>query len=96
MSEPPVVIAGAGPAGIRHGVNYVADAVDWCTILKTKTLWRVLFPADPEVPEAQLVAEGAVQARLQALAPAREPYHIEHRTLYRVYQRVADRFRCSS
>ncbi len=75
------------------GVNYVADAREWCTILKTRTLWRVLFPADAAVPDEQLVADAAVQARLQSLAPSNEPYEVEHRTLYRVHQRVASRFR---
>jgi 3-(3-hydroxy-phenyl)propionate hydroxylase len=75
------------------GVNYVADGAEWCTILKTRTLWRVLFPAEPELPDEALVADEAVQARLQALAPSREPYRVEHRTLYRVHQRVAAQFR---
>jgi 3-(3-hydroxy-phenyl)propionate hydroxylase len=75
------------------GVNYVADGVEWCTILKTRTLWRVLFPAEPELPDEALVADDAVQARLQALAPSREAYQVEHRTLYRVHQRVAASFR---
>ncbi len=75
------------------GVNYVADALEWCTILKTRTLWRVLFPADASVSDEQLVADEAVQARLQRLAPSRVPYRVEHRTLYRVHQRVASQFR---
>ena len=75
------------------GVNYVADGVEWCTILKTRTLWRVLFPADAGLTDEQLVADDAVQARLQALAPSHTPYRVEHRTLYRVHQRVASRFR---
>ncbi len=75
------------------GVNYVADAREWCTILKTRTLWRVLFPAPVELSDEELISDAAVQYRLQALAPSLQPYHVEHRTLYRVHQRVAATFR---
>ena len=31
-------------------VNYVSDPDEWCVILRTDKLWRVLFPTDPECP----------------------------------------------
>lgn len=74
-------------------VNYVADADEWCTILRTRDLWRVLFPADGALTDEQLVSDDAVEARLQRLAPLPHRYTVEHRTLYRVHQRVARTFR---
>jgi 3-(3-hydroxy-phenyl)propionate hydroxylase len=78
------------------GVNYVADGAEWCTILKTRRLWRVLFPADADVPDDELVSDVAVQSRLQGLAPWPDGYDVHHRTLYRVHQRVAERFRAGA
>jgi 3-(3-hydroxy-phenyl)propionate hydroxylase len=75
------------------GVNYVADGSEWCTILKTRRLWRVLFPADADVADEALMADDAVQARLQGLAAWPGGYDVHHRTLYRVHQRVAATFR---
>jgi 3-(3-hydroxy-phenyl)propionate hydroxylase len=77
-------------------VNYVADGNEWCTILRTRTLWRVLFPADPAVADDELTSDDAVQARLQSLASWPAGYDVQHRTLYRVHERVAARFRLGS
>jgi 3-(3-hydroxy-phenyl)propionate hydroxylase len=74
-------------------VNYVSDGSEWCTILRTRSLWRVLFPADPALSDEALVSDESVQARLQSLAPWGAGYDVQHRTLYRVHQRVATRFR---
>ena len=74
-------------------VNYVSDPEEWCVMLKTPELWRVLIPTDPEADEESLLTEDFVQARLQHLAPRDETYYIGHRTLYRVHQRVAKTYR---
>ena len=74
------------------GVNYVTDVVEWCTILKTRTLWRVLFPAPADVDDEELVSDSAVQARLQSLARSSTPYRVEHRTLYRKFHGGFDHF----
>jgi 3-(3-hydroxy-phenyl)propionate hydroxylase len=74
-------------------VNYVADPEEWCVLLRTPTLWRVLFPTPPEADEATLLSEAHVQARLQHLHARTVPYEIGHRTLYRVHQRVAGTYR---
>ncbi len=74
-------------------VNYVSDPDEWCVILRTDKIWRVLWPTDPtcETPE-QYLEEDYVQARLQHLYPKDTPYEIGHRTLYNVHQRVAAQY----
>jgi 3-(3-hydroxy-phenyl)propionate hydroxylase len=74
-------------------VNYVSDPDEWCVILKTLTLWRVLFPTDPAAEEGDLLSEAFVQQRLHRLHGKAGDYEIGHRTLYRVHQRVAREYR---
>jgi 3-(3-hydroxy-phenyl)propionate hydroxylase len=74
-------------------VNYVADPEEWCVLLRTPTLWRVLFPTDPAARDADLLSDAFVQARLHHLVDKPGDYEIGHRTLYRVHQRVAAKWR---
>lgn len=74
-------------------VNYVSDPEEWCVILKTLTLWRILFPTAPEADEAELLSDGYIQSRLHHLFDKPGDYEVAHRTLYRVHQRVATRYR---
>jgi 3-(3-hydroxy-phenyl)propionate hydroxylase len=76
-------------------VNYVADPDEWCVMLKTPTLWRVQFPTPIEASPEELLSDDYIQDRLKRLNPAGSPYRIEHRTLYRVHQRVAENYRAS-
>jgi 3-(3-hydroxy-phenyl)propionate hydroxylase len=63
-------------------------------LLKTTELWRVLIPTDPKVEDDNVfLSEKWIQERLQHMAPHSTPYTIDHRTLYRVHQRVAKTYR---
>ncbi len=75
-------------------VNYVADPNEWCVILRTEKLWRVLFPVFPKTPEdeAWILSDTHVQQRLQHLHRRDQPYEIGHRTLYNVHQRVSETY----
>ena len=78
--------------------NYIADPEEWCNCFKVAGdgppgLWRTVYPADPEAPEDELLADDFVQAKLQNFFPRKEPYEIVHRNLYTVHQRVAASFR---
>lgn len=75
-------------------VNYVADPDEWCVILRTEKLWRVLFPVFPKTPadEAQVLSDAHIQARLQHLHAKPGDYTIGHRTLYKVHQRVSETY----
>ncbi len=74
-------------------VNYVADPDEWCVILRTDKLWRVLWPTDPaNDDEAMYLSDDYIQARLQHLHAKEGDYDIGHRTLYHVHQRVAESY----
>jgi 3-(3-hydroxy-phenyl)propionate hydroxylase len=74
-------------------VNYVSDPDEWCVVLKTPTLWRVLFPTEPGAPDRDLLCDDFIQERLRHLAGTEESFDVNHRTLYRVHQRVAAKWR---
>ena len=75
-------------------VNYVSDPEEWCVILRTEKIWRVLFPTRPEnsADEEYLLSDAFIQERLQHLFKRDEDYEIGHRTLYNVNQRVAETY----
>ncbi len=77
-------------------VNYVSDPEEWCVMLKTVDLWRVQFPVSGEQDADDLLEEEFLQNRLQRLQPKEGRYDIEHRTLYKVHQRVAEKYRVGS
>ena len=74
-------------------VNYVADPDEWCVLLRTMDLWRVLLPTVPGEPDEKFLAPEYAQERLNAVVPRDEPYEVVHRTLYWVHQRVAETYR---
>jgi len=78
--------------------SYFADPDEWCNCFKVSAngppgLWRTVFPTNPDLSDAELMSDVAVQARLQKFFPAPEPYEIVHRNLYVTHQRVAASFR---
>lgn len=74
-------------------INYVADPKEWLVLLRTKPLWRVLFPiAEPET-DAEALTPDAVQRRLHGVVDNPGDFQIGHTTMYNVHQRVATSFR---
>jgi len=71
-------------------VNYIADTEEFCVLLKVPGLWRCLFPTHDESDDEVLVS---AERRLQGLFRKNSPYETVHRTLYRVHQKVASRYR---
>lgn len=74
-------------------VNYLADPEQWCVLLRTTLLWRVLFPTRPEQHDEELLSDAYLQRELCALTGEATEFKIGHRTLYRIHQRVAETFR---
>jgi 2-polyprenyl-6-methoxyphenol hydroxylase-like FAD-dependent oxidoreductase len=74
-------------------VNYVFDPTEWLVLLRTPEHWRILFPTDPDTPDAVESDPARVQERLRGVADRGRDWHVLHTTLYRVHQRVADTFR---
>jgi len=73
-------------------VNYVADPDDWHVLLRVPTLWRVLVHADEKTPDDELRSDEQKTAVFDKLIGGGERVKTEHRTIYRVHQRVAQRY----
>ncbi|MCY3730749.1 MAG: FAD-dependent monooxygenase, partial [Rhodospirillaceae bacterium] len=76
---------------------YIADPQEWCNCFKVAGdgppgLWRTVFPTHPGQSEDEILADAAVQRRLQRLFARSEPYRFGHRNLYVTHQRVARTF----
>lgn len=73
-------------------VNYISDPDEWLVLLRTLELWRALFPVGDNETDAEALSDQSAQRRLHGIVDRDEPYEVTHRTIYRVHQRVADRF----
>ena len=74
-------------------VNYIADPEEWLVLLRVPGLWRVMVPAAENSDRAKLLSEEFLQHVLKGVVPRAEPYHIAHRSIYHVHQKVAKSFR---
>ena len=74
-------------------VNYCSDPEEWCVMLKVPSVWRVLFPTDTVSSDEECLSAATAETLLQRLLPKDGPYTTFHRSLYKVHQRVATRFR---
>jgi 3-(3-hydroxy-phenyl)propionate hydroxylase len=74
-------------------VNYVADPDDWHVLLRVPSLWRVLVSADEATPDAELTSDANKSAIFdRLLGGGGADVQTMHRTIYRVHQRVAQRY----
>ena len=73
-------------------VNYISDPDEWLVLLRTPDLWRALFPVGADETDADALSDDSAQRRLHGIVARTLPYEVAHRTIYRVHQRVADRF----
>jgi len=70
-------------------IAYISDPDEWFVLLRTPTLWRVLIPTDPSLPDEEITSVARVEDRLQSIAPQSFTYPVVHKTAYRVHERVA-------
>jgi 3-(3-hydroxy-phenyl)propionate hydroxylase len=77
------------------GVNYVADPDEWCVLLKVPQFWRVLVPVTDDRSDEDVVSDANKTEIFTRLIgrDAAEKLETAHRTIYRVHQRVAERYR---
>lgn len=73
-------------------VNYVSDPEEWTVLLRVPSLWRVLVPADETDPDSYLLSDEKKEKVFGGLINKPETV-TQHRTIYRVHQRVAETFR---
>ncbi len=74
-------------------VNYIADPHEWLFLLRTPESWRAVWPVPAGQSEEEATEVARLQRQLQGVAPWAAGYPIIDRQLYRVHQRVAERFR---
>lgn len=72
-------------------ICYISDPKEWLVLLRTPTLWRVLFPTDPGLSDEAVLDPVRIEERMQDLLPG-APYEIAHKTAYRVHERVAEAY----
>lgn len=70
-------------------IAYISDPEEWVVLLRTPSLWRVLLPTDPAESPERMKSAHRIEERLQAVHRAAAPYHVAHRTDYRVHEKVA-------
>lgn len=73
-------------------IAYISDPSEWFVLLRTPSLWRVLFPTDPELSDADIMNPDRIETRLQAVTPSPERFEVVHKTAYRVHEKVADKY----
>ena len=56
-------------------------------------LWRIAYPTDPDIPEAEVLTSEEIKRRLEELFPFGGAFPLKYRSTYRVHQRVAKQFR---
>jgi 3-(3-hydroxy-phenyl)propionate hydroxylase len=73
---------------------YVADPREWAAMFhmphdRPGGLWRLAFPVHPEDGEDAVLADDAIEARMQRFSPRAGRYPVTQSGIYRVHQRVA-------
>jgi 3-(3-hydroxy-phenyl)propionate hydroxylase len=75
-------------------VNYISDAADHPgMLLKIPDAWRVSFELPDDVTDEQARSDHYVLARLRSVFPGRQPPPPLSTQIFRVHQRIAERFR---
>jgi 3-(3-hydroxy-phenyl)propionate hydroxylase len=79
-----------------HGFTanaYVADPKEWAAVFHMPGLWRLAFPVHADEDEAEVLADDAVEARMQRFLARPHRYEVLQKGIYRVHQRVAKDWR---
>jgi len=72
-------------------VNYVSDPTEWMVLLRVPSVWRILVPANEDQSDEYLLSDEYKQGVFNRLIELPDT-DTEHRTIYRVHQRVAKSF----
>jgi 3-(3-hydroxy-phenyl)propionate hydroxylase len=73
-------------------VNYISDPDEFLFILRVPEAWRLLYPIPPQVPDEQALSDENIQLALQRALKTDHQFPIVERMIYRVHQRVAEKF----
>ncbi|MGL4637183.1 MAG: FAD-dependent oxidoreductase [Beijerinckiaceae bacterium] len=70
-------------------ISYISDPTEWFVLIRTAKFWRALFPVDSALSDATITSPERIEQLLQGAAARSVAYTVEHRTAYRVHERVA-------
>ncbi len=90
------IVISTGADFTPHGFTsnaYVADPKEWAAVFHMPGLWRIAFPVHPEEDEAAVLADDAVEERMQRFVARPGRYGVIQKGIYRVHQRVAKEWR---
>jgi 2-polyprenyl-6-methoxyphenol hydroxylase-like FAD-dependent oxidoreductase len=73
-------------------VNYISDPEQFLFILKVPEAWRLLYPVPPSIPDEVALDDENIQRPLQGALNTTDRFPIVERMIYRVHQRVAEKF----
>ena len=69
-------------------VNYVSDPDEWYVLLKVPSAWRILIPIGQNESDEYVVSDARKDALFRGLLGSDDAIDTNHRTIYRVHQRV--------
>jgi 3-(3-hydroxy-phenyl)propionate hydroxylase len=72
-------------------VNYIADPEEWLVLLRVPSVWRILVPAAETESDEKLLSDETRDGIFSRLI-GKSDVETYHRTIYRVHQRVAQKF----
>jgi len=73
-------------------IAYLSDPNEWYVLIRTKRVWRALFPVDASLDDKDVTSNERAERLLQGAVPRAEPFEVTHRTAYRVHERVASTY----
>jgi 3-(3-hydroxy-phenyl)propionate hydroxylase len=75
------------------GVNYLWTEHGHCSLMQVRDRWRFSYSPEPGQALEEALAPETLQARLQAVFPAAQPYRVEQCNHYTLQQRCLQSFR---
>ncbi len=72
-------------------VNYISDPREWLVLLRVPSVWRILVPVKDSQSDDYILSDEKKNEVFQNLI-GRSDVETGHRTIYRVHQRVANKF----
>ena len=73
-------------------VNYISDPKEWLVLLRVPSVWRVLIPIFKNIGDEEILSDKYKNKVFDGIMQDGESVKTEHRTIYRVHQRVVTKY----
>ena len=73
-------------------VNYISDPEEWLVLLRVPSVWRVLIPIFKNIGDEEILSDKYKNKVFDGIMQDGESVKTEHRTIYRVHQRVVTKY----